>query len=105
MICMLHAARSIFLALLFASLVLPARGEDWPQWRGASRDGQWHETGLLEKFPSSELTPKWRAEIGSGYCGPTVAQGRVFVMDRVTAPVSAERVHCFDEHTGKKLWS
>ena len=61
--------------------------------------------GLLEKFPSSELTPKWRVEIGSGYCGPTVAHGRVYVMDRVSQPASQERVLCFDEQTGKKLWS
>jgi outer membrane protein assembly factor BamB len=103
--CMLHPARSIFLSLLIASLALAACGEDWPQWRGASRDGQWRDTGLIEKFSSSELALKWRVEIGSGYCGPTVAQGRVYVMDRVTSPESQERVHCFDEHTGKNLWS
>ena len=102
---MLHAARPIFLALVVAGLALPVNGEDWPQWRGANRDGQWQEAGLIEKFRSSELAPKWRVEIGSGYCGPTVAQGRVYVMDRVTEPVSQERVHCFDEHTGKKLWA
>ena len=101
---MLHAARSIFLGLFVTAVALVAHGEDWPQWRGTNRDGNWRETGLLEKFPSSELKPKWRVEIGAGYCGPTVAQGRVYVMDRVTKPESQERVHCFDEQTGKQLW-
>jgi outer membrane protein assembly factor BamB len=103
---MLHPVRSIFLvAALVAHCVPLARGEDWPQWRGTNRDGVWRESGLIDKFPSSELTPKWRVPIGSGYCGPTVANGRVFVMDRVTEPESIERVHCFDEQTGKTIWS
>jgi len=103
---MLHAARSVFLLVAFAAICVPsARGEDWPQWRGANRDGVWHETGLIEKFASSELTPKWRVPIGSGYCGPTVAGGRVYVMDRITEPASLERVHCFDEQTGATIWS
>lgn len=103
---MLHAARSIFLPLGIALLLgCPVRGEDWPQWRGPNRDGVWSESGIIEKFASPSLTPKWRVEIGAGYCGPTVAQGRVYVMDRITQPASAERVHCFDEQTGTKIWS
>jgi outer membrane protein assembly factor BamB len=105
MIWMLHAARLIFLGLFVAAIAPVARGEDWPQWRGTNRDGNWHETGLVETFPSSELKPKWRVEIGAGYCGPTVAHGRAYVMDRITRPQSQERVHCFDEQTGKQLWS
>src|SRR4051812_29554238 len=30
--------------------------DDWPQWLGPSRDGVWHETGLVEKFPARGLT-------------------------------------------------
>ena len=78
---------------------------DWPQWRGPGRDGVWSETGVVERFEGCELPIKWRVEIGSGYNGPTVADGRVFVMDRVTQPSQQERVHCFDAQTGEKLWS
>jgi outer membrane protein assembly factor BamB len=81
-----------------------ARGEDWPQWRGIHRDGVWNETGIIEKFPSNKLKPVWRAEVGAGYSGPTVAGGRVYVMDRLTKPSSVERVLCFDEKTGEKQW-
>jgi outer membrane protein assembly factor BamB len=106
---MLHARRSIFAAALaaasLASFALSASADDWPQWRGPHRDGVWRETGIVEKFPSSQLTPKWRVEIGSGYCGPTVASGRVYVMDLAKGPPTAERIHCFDEKTGAKLWS
>jgi len=99
--------RTIFLtAILLAVLTFAsARSEDWPQWRGPHRDGVWRETGLVEKFAHERLPIKWRAEIASGYCGPTVAEGRVYVMDRVARPESLERVLCFDEQTGQRVWS
>jgi outer membrane protein assembly factor BamB len=79
--------------------------DDWPQWRGVGRDGVWHEKGLLEKFPEEGLKAEWSVKIGSGYCGPTVADGRVFVMDRVRRPEQVERIHCFDSKSGKSLWT
>ena len=85
--------------------VSPSPGADWPQWRGPNRDGVWSETGIVERFDARELPVKWRAAIGSGYNGPTVADGRVFVMDRVIEPGQQERIHCFDAQTGEKLWS
>ena len=102
---MSQAARSIFLAAAALVASASALGEDWPQWRGPGRDGVWRETGIVEKFAGKELTAKWRVPIGSGYCGPTIAAGRVYVMDRVVTPTSTERVHCFDEQTGAKIWS
>jgi outer membrane protein assembly factor BamB len=102
---MLHAGRLIF-ALGLIAVVFGSRAvaEDWPQWRGANRDGVWTETGIVEKFASDRLPIKWRAELGAGYSGPTVAEGRVFVTDRITDPRSTERVLAFDEQTGKPLW-
>jgi outer membrane protein assembly factor BamB len=86
-------------------LATSARGDDWPQWRGPTRDGRWREDGIVERFPAPRLAPKWRAEIASGYSGPTVAEGRVFVTDRLVEPEQVERVHCFDAETGKPLWT
>ncbi len=81
------------------------RGDEWPQWRGPTRDGVWRETGLVDKFAGPELKLRWREPIGSGYNGPTVADGRVYVTDRQTEPDQIERVHCLDWQTGKKLWT
>src|SRR5439155_10113068 len=103
---MLPLARPFFWAAITSMTLLSvASGDDWPQWRGPNRDGVWRETGIVQKFASSQLTPKWRVEIGSGYCGPTVANGHVYLTDRVTKPTERERVHCFDEKTGSRLWS
>lgn len=79
------------------------QGDDWPQWRGPQRDGVWRETGLIERFESDQVPLKWTAPLGPGYCGPTVADGRVFVMDR-QEDVEKERVLCFDQETGERLW-
>lgn len=64
----------------------PTEAEDWHQWRGIDRLGVWHETGIVERFPSEGLKVNWRVPIGSGYAGPAVADGRVFVLDWVEDP-------------------
>lgn len=76
---------------------------DWPQWRGVNRDGVWREVGILTKLPA-EFEPRWTTPIGSGYSGPTVAAGRVYVTDRVDDEKETERVHCFEWKTGKRVW-
>ena len=43
--------------------------------------------------------------IGSGYSGPSVADGRVYVTDRLAKPKQVERVHCFAWETGELIWS
>jgi outer membrane protein assembly factor BamB len=86
-------------------LQLRVQADDWPQWRGAQRDGVWRETGIIERFASSRLELRWQAPVGPGYCGPTVADGRVFLMDRVVEPEQRERVLCFDSKTGIPLWT
>ena len=93
----------VLLATLFISS--SALADDWPQWRGPQRDGRWTENGLIEAFASPQIEIKWRVPIGSGYSGPTVSEGRVFVMDRLVDPTQVERIHCIDEASGKLLWT
>lgn len=99
--------KSIFL-LLGCCLILSttlAVADDWPQWRGLERDGVWNETGLIDSFSEPQIPIKWRAEVSNGYSGPTIANGRVYLTDRVIEPVEVERVLCFDEKTGAPLWT
>ena len=94
---------------LKASLLLAfaAHADDWPQWRGANRDGVWNETGVLQSFPSDGLKVCWRAPVGAGLSSPVVAHGRVFVTDAglKEKPIAWERVQCFDEKSGALLWT
>ncbi len=103
------------LACLAAEAV-PASAADWPQWLGPNRDSVWREDGLLETFPASGPKVLWRQSVGGGFAGPAVADGRVFVMDYLTAesPVPSasrrdaltgtERVLCFSARDGQLLW-
>jgi outer membrane protein assembly factor BamB len=108
---------------LAAALVLfapvSARADDWPQWLGPQRDGVWRETGLLDKFPKGGPKVVWRTPLENGFSGPAVADGRVYVTDRLRAkddkgnPLrptrgggfpGKERVLCLNEADGKVLW-
>ncbi len=86
-------------------LAADVQADDWPQWRGPGRDGVWKETGIIDRFDQPQAKIVWRAKVGGGYSGPTVAKGRVYVMDRLEKPTEVERVLCFDAKTGKKLWT
>jgi outer membrane protein assembly factor BamB len=93
-----------------ASLASATQADDWPQWRGPNRDGVWREAGIIDRFDADRLEGDrikrlWRAPISSGYSGPTVAAGRVFVTDYVTRPKEVERIHAFSEATGEPLWT
>ncbi len=79
--------------------------DEWPDWRGPNRDGTWHETGVKKNFDSTQIKIKWRVPISSGYSGPTVADRRVYITDRVKKPKDIERVMCFDAMAGEKIWS
>ncbi len=87
-----------------ANEVGQVKNDDWPQWRGTDRDGRWLEEGIVDQLTTENLKLKWRQPLGTGYSGPTVANGRVFVMDRDIEPEQVESIRCFDADTGKPLW-
>lgn len=95
----------LLLACGFTVLAAASHAEDWPRWRGPTADGRWTESGVSDRFREPTLPTTWRVPIGPGYSGPTVALGRVYVMDRQTSPKEVERVLCFDEQTGASLWT
>ena len=95
---------------ILASCILaatPVQADDWPEWRGAGRAGVWNETGLLERFPKKGLAFRWRTPISSGYAGPSVAEGRVFVVDfrRAEGTKGTERILALNQQSGKVLWT
>ncbi|MEE2635671.1 MAG: PQQ-binding-like beta-propeller repeat protein, partial [Acidobacteriota bacterium] len=84
--------------------------DDWAQWRGRDRLGVWHEDGVVERFPDNGLRVQWRTPLRSGYAGPAVADGRIFVLDWQEDSQSrtldgVERVVALDETTGAVLWT
>lgn len=107
-VCRSLTTYSVGLVLLV--MTVSTHAEDWPQWRGMDRLGIWHDTGIIEQFPDEGLKISWRVPIKSGYAGPAVANGRVFVMDWSETPTSrtmdgTERLLALNEETGDVLWT
>jgi len=116
----MHSIWSLRLGAVCAGLVAGNTlfADDWPQWLGPKRDSVWRESGIVEKFPTNGPPVRWRASIGRGYAGPSVAKGRVYVADRQLAQGASnladssdrgtarsfERVLCLSEAAGKVLW-
>ena len=98
----MNSKLSLIILLFIFSTV--CNSQDWPDWRGVNRDGVWSETGIVEKFDSKNLTQEWSVPVGSGYSGPTVAGGKVYLTDLIKKPSQTEGVLCFDEKTGEKIW-
>jgi outer membrane protein assembly factor BamB len=110
--------RLIFPLILALSAVLQLRADDWPQWLGPQRDSIWRETGIIQKFPTGGPPIRWRTPIDAGYSGPAVANGRVYITDRMLSTGASnpadpfakstipgiERIVCLDESSGKILW-
>ena len=93
----------------FMAAVSPILADDWTEWRGDGRLGVWHESGVVEEMPS-ELKFTWRVPVKTGFAGPAVADGRVFVTDWEEDPESrtmdgTERAMALDEQTGEVLWT
>ncbi|MEO2019114.1 MAG: PQQ-binding-like beta-propeller repeat protein [Fuerstiella sp.] len=101
-------SRYIF-CLVCATFANAATAADWTQWSGNDRLCNWNESGILDRFPEGGLQPTWTVKIGSGYSGPAVANGRVYVMDYRPQPETKtlealERLLCLDEKTGDIIW-
>lgn len=92
---------SLEIALIFFLGPTPARGDDWPCWRGPQRDGISQETGLLNEWPKDGPRRLWQADLAGGFSSVAVAGGKVIAH---TKGDKQEVVLCFDAATGKQLW-
>lgn len=89
-----------FVLVMLFSVV--ARGEDWPQWRGPTRDGVYRGRSWPESLDEKTLVQAWRVELEPSYSGPIVYGKRVFTTETVKA--DKERVTAYDRETGEQLW-
>jgi hypothetical protein len=66
-------------ALLIAVLAAPAAADNWPQWRGPTRDGRSPETGLPTEW-GAEKNIVWKLKMpGIGACTPAIWGDKIFV--------------------------
>ncbi len=90
--------RAIIVAVVF---VVGAMGEDWPQFLGPRRDGSYRGE-IANAWPKEGPARTWQKEVGQGFAGPAVAQGKVFIFYRGG---NEEKLDCLEAESGKALWS
>jgi len=87
-------------ACIALSMAGGVSAQDWPQWRGPTRDGK--VTGF--KAPATwpkELTQKWKTEVGNGVSTPALVGDKLFTFTRVE---DEEVIRCLNATTGKEDW-
>ena len=86
---------AVFALLLLLSVVEAGAqtGGEWPQWRGANRDGISKETGLLKQWPEGGPPLVWKAAgAGRGYSSFAVSKGRLYTMGLQGRPRARHRL-------------
>lgn len=78
------------------------RPQDWPQWRGPSRDGHVAGSDWPDSLTEENCRQIWRIPLGPSYSGPIVAADRVFVTE--TKDKKTEIVRALSRESGQELW-
>ena len=72
--------------LLMATMLvvsgMEVKAQDWPQFLGPDRNSISPQKGLLRSWPEKWPEVLWSVNIGIGYGGPVVKNGRVYLLDR-----------------------
>jgi outer membrane protein assembly factor BamB len=88
--------------VLAGILMTTAFAGDWPQFCGPTRNNSSAETGLARTWPADGPEVLWTVDITSGYAGPAVKAGQVYLMDHDGTNSS---LRAFALASGKELWT
>jgi outer membrane protein assembly factor BamB len=76
----------------------------WPRFRGADLDNISKDpTPLAESWDTSGPPVVWQTTLGEGYAGPSVLNGRVYILD-YNERRKADMLRCFSLKSGTELW-
>jgi outer membrane protein assembly factor BamB len=95
---------SLVLIAVIATVVIPSKADDWPQWRGPQRNGISQEKGLLKEWPKDGPKLLWTVtNAGSGYSTPAVVGDRLYLLGN--EGMEKEFVEAIAVADGKRVWS
>ena len=76
----------------------------WPRFRGPDADATSKEaTPLLRTWPGSSPRQLWSIEVGEGFAGAAVLNGRVYVMD-YDRDHKQDALRCLSLADGREMW-
>lgn len=75
--------------------------QDWPQWRGANRDGKVTGFKAPQEWPK-ELKLRWKTQVGSGDATPALVGDKLYVFTRQGVE---EVTTCLEVERGEEQWT
>ena len=76
----------------------------WPQFRGPNRDGiSTDKVSLARAWQPAEPRELWAVDVGEGYAGPAVRDGRVYLMD-YDRDKKQDALRCLSLADGREIW-
>jgi outer membrane protein assembly factor BamB len=87
------------LLLTFATSIY---AQDWPQFLGPNGNSTTTQAGLLRSWPSEGPEVLWATDLGIGFGGPVIRDGKAYILDRDDK--YGDYMRCFDMKSGKELW-
>jgi len=95
--------RFTIMMALVALLSLAAMAADWPYFRGPRADGISAETGINKDWTARPPALLWKMPMhDGGHAGPSVAAGKVFIIDHVD---NKDIVYALNVADGKPIWT
>jgi outer membrane protein assembly factor BamB len=96
-------ARKMFMTLILLIIsTFIINAQDWPQYLGPDRNGTSPQKGILRSWPEKGPEVLWTVDVGGGYGGPVIKDGKVYLLDRDDKV--GDIMRCFDFSNGKELW-
>jgi len=83
--------------------VLNVFAQDWPQYLGPDRNSTSSQKDILRTWPKNGPEVLWTVNVGVGFGGPVVKDGKVYLLDRNDEV--GDNLRCLDLSNGKELWN
>ncbi len=94
----------IFIPLLVLLVCIAnVYAQDWPQYLGPNGNSTSDQKNILRTWPENGPEALWSVDVGIGYGGPVVKDGKVYLLDRDDEV--GDNLRCFDLSSGEELWN
>lgn len=99
----MNKSKMIIPVIILLASVSNIYAQDWPQYLGPDRNGVSAQKGILRSWPQQGPEILWTVNVGIGFGGPIVKDGKVYLLDRDDKV--GDKLRCLDLSNGKELWN
>ncbi|MGQ8338585.1 outer membrane protein assembly factor BamB family protein [Sunxiuqinia sp. A32] len=94
--------QTVILTVILSIFTLNIWAQDWPQYLGPDRNSMSPQKEIMRTWPDSGPEVVWSVDVGIGFGGPVVKDGKVYLLDR--DDYDGDIMRCFELASGKELW-